>query len=248
MVSGRTALQLLSAFQQAISAGLLGAAGERVTFRHELVRAAIYEDLPLPLRQGLHREAGATCSGPSLGTPRRWSGSAELPARRLPRPARGGRAAGTGVELTRPTDHQRGALVAELAPSLIQTGRAADVEPLARQVLARLPEPAVESALRRALGEVLWVQGRLETATAQFEAAAAITGVPEPERASALAMVAHLELFLSDVDGARLRAAQDRKHGARLGNDFVVGLALKTLAVAAGTPWWATSILSCTWG
>ena len=32
--------------------------GTRLRFRHDLIREALYEDLPLSVRRGLHREAG----------------------------------------------------------------------------------------------------------------------------------------------------------------------------------------------
>ena len=39
--------------------------GDRLRFRHDLIRAALYEDLPLSVRRGLHREAGL--SNPQIG-------------------------------------------------------------------------------------------------------------------------------------------------------------------------------------
>jgi predicted ATPase len=39
--------------------------GDRLRFRHDLIRDALYEDLPLSVRRGLHREAGL--SNPQIG-------------------------------------------------------------------------------------------------------------------------------------------------------------------------------------
>ncbi len=56
-VTGRSAVALLPELDAALRADLLGqgpAGG--LAFRHELMREAIYHDLALPLRQGIHRE------------------------------------------------------------------------------------------------------------------------------------------------------------------------------------------------
>ena len=63
LVSGRTAAELLPALAAAGEAGLLGESGDRLGFRHDLVRDAIYHDLPLAVRKGLHREAAAVLDG-----------------------------------------------------------------------------------------------------------------------------------------------------------------------------------------
>ena len=63
LVSGRTAAELLPALAAAGEAGLLGESGDRLIFRHDLVRDAIYHDLPLAVRKGLHREAAAVLDG-----------------------------------------------------------------------------------------------------------------------------------------------------------------------------------------
>ena len=58
LVSGRGVAGLLPALRAAGDAGLLTDVGDRLTFRHVLVRDALYYDLPSAVRMGLHREAG----------------------------------------------------------------------------------------------------------------------------------------------------------------------------------------------
>ena len=58
LVTGRGVAELLPALRAAGDAGLLTDVGERLTFRHVLVRDALYYDLPSAVRMGLHREAG----------------------------------------------------------------------------------------------------------------------------------------------------------------------------------------------
>ena len=52
------ALELSLVLAEGITGQVLQDDGERLRFRHDLIRDAIYEDLPLSVRRGLHREAG----------------------------------------------------------------------------------------------------------------------------------------------------------------------------------------------
>jgi ATP/maltotriose-dependent transcriptional regulator MalT len=54
---GRQVGSLLSGAEAALNAGLLSADGPRFAFRHDLMRQAVHENLPLPVRSALHREA-----------------------------------------------------------------------------------------------------------------------------------------------------------------------------------------------
>jgi predicted ATPase len=58
MSTARTALNLSVALAEAIAAGVLADDDTRLRFRHDLIRDAIYEDLPGSVRLALHREAG----------------------------------------------------------------------------------------------------------------------------------------------------------------------------------------------
>ncbi|MFI5557403.1 helix-turn-helix transcriptional regulator [Streptomyces sp. NPDC051738] len=54
---GRHVGSLLSGVEAALNAGLLSADGPRLAFRHDLIRQAVHENLPLAVRTALHREA-----------------------------------------------------------------------------------------------------------------------------------------------------------------------------------------------
>jgi predicted ATPase len=124
-VTGRRAAVLSAALGEAIAARVLEEDGVRLRFRHELIRDAIYEDLPASVRQGLHREAGAApgrvrCSGPAgcraAGPWRRDGGRSgdrlddqgrpgnggEITRCRRGTAGEGGRADGAGRSRTRP--------------------------------------------------------------------------------------------------------------------------------------------------
>ncbi|MGH9079242.1 MAG: LuxR C-terminal-related transcriptional regulator, partial [Acidimicrobiales bacterium] len=58
-LSGRPSAQLLSAIEEAMTAGVLVEAGEQVAFRHDLFRQILYTSIPGSLRRSLHSEAAA---------------------------------------------------------------------------------------------------------------------------------------------------------------------------------------------
>lgn len=60
---GRQVGSLLSGVEAALNAGLLSADGPRLAFRHDLLRQAVHENLPLAVRTALHREAADSLRG-----------------------------------------------------------------------------------------------------------------------------------------------------------------------------------------
>ena len=66
-MTGQPASQLVAPLEQALTAEVLTEAGDRLAFRHDLLRQAIYHDVPAPLRRGLHRDAATALL--AQGTP-----------------------------------------------------------------------------------------------------------------------------------------------------------------------------------
>lgn len=60
---GRPAGSLLSGVESALAADLLSADGPRLSFRHDLIRQAVYDVLPVPVRSALHQEAADILRG-----------------------------------------------------------------------------------------------------------------------------------------------------------------------------------------
>jgi DNA-binding CsgD family transcriptional regulator len=246
---GRSPVALLASLEHAVEAKVLGEEDGDLAFRHELIRDAIYARIPLALRRGLHREVARAISAAGAppgqvvehvlaaaepGDPeardllvraaRQCAPQAPREAVKLLERAR---------DLVDPADPAAQALAADLAPLLIQTGRAGEAEALTRDVLARCPLPPVEAALRRALGEVMWTQGWLEASVAELEAAASLSGADETEGVGSLALAGYLRLFLGEPERAGRQAARARTEAARLDDDFSACLACQTLAVGA---------------
>src|SRR5262249_60077591 len=57
-VLGVPALDFLGVIQEAAVAGVLTAEADRLAFRHEVIRQALYESLPVSARNALHLQAG----------------------------------------------------------------------------------------------------------------------------------------------------------------------------------------------
>ena len=57
-VLGTPALELIGVVQEAVAAGVLTAESDRLVFRHEVIRQALQENLPVSARNALHLQAG----------------------------------------------------------------------------------------------------------------------------------------------------------------------------------------------
>src|SRR5204862_2522477 len=56
-VMGRSAVALMPALDDALAVGVLADESGELAFRHELIREAVYADIPFAVRRGLHRDA-----------------------------------------------------------------------------------------------------------------------------------------------------------------------------------------------
>ena len=58
IVLGRSVADLVSAVSEACAAGVLAESGNGLGFRHPLIRAALYDEMPAPVRAAWHRDVG----------------------------------------------------------------------------------------------------------------------------------------------------------------------------------------------
>jgi len=58
IVLGRGVTDLIPAVDEACAAGILAETGQGLGFRHPLIRAALYDEMPAPVRAAWHRDAG----------------------------------------------------------------------------------------------------------------------------------------------------------------------------------------------
>ena len=80
IVLGRSVADLIPAVDEACAVGVLAESGDSLGFRHPLIRAALYDDMPAPVRAAWHRDAGralAEADAPPTGWRGRCSGAAK---------------------------------------------------------------------------------------------------------------------------------------------------------------------------
>ena len=248
-VMGRSSLDLLSVLKPAIDAGLVGEMGERLAFRHDLVREAIYTDFPVAVRQAVHRDVGqalavagapvaqvaehlALGARPGDADAVRWLREAARDAVG-PSPATALHLLDRALALAGGLGAEREALLAERLEPLVWTGRAEEAEAAARELLSGEPDVLRLSGIRNALAGALASRGDLAGAVEQLELAAALEDLAERERVSFRAAAAHMRFFLLDVEAARVGSEWARDEAERLGNDHALSVGVETLSLIA---------------
>ena len=222
-VTGRSAVDLSTNLAEPLRARVLEDDGTRLRFRHDLIRDAIYEDLPASVRGALHREAGQRLA--AAGAP------AAQVAEHLARGARPGdaeaigwlaRAArqaavtspgvaadlfGRAIGLTHEADEGRDRLMAERAGTLMLAGRVPAALTACRELLGRHHDPDADGRVRICLAHALLAQGQVRDALGELDRASGSPGISEAERAAAHAWAGFARISLGDLDGA---AASER--------------------------------------
>ena len=242
----RPALELSVVLAEGIAGRVLEEYGAVIRFRHDLIRDAIYEDLPLSVRRGLHREAGqrlAQTGAPALQVAEqlaRGAGQGDAEAIGwLTRAAREAAARSPDVAadlleraagLMAPADPGRDRLLAERASSLMVSGRIADALAACRSLLDRDLDPQVDGPVRICLGRALLAQGQVRDALQELEQAGSSPALPGAERAAARAWAGFARMSLGDLDGAAASAEQARSAAAAAADHLTVSVAMTTLA------------------
>jgi DNA-binding CsgD family transcriptional regulator len=224
IVTGRPALDLSRTMAEAIAEAVLSDDGSRLRFRHDLIRDAIYSELPSSVRLGLHQDAGhrfAAAGAPAQQVAEHLARGA-APAEAVDWLIQAGRDAAStspavsasllerAIGLMEPDDPVRDRLLAERAGSLMWAGRAEDSEAACRALLDRTHDPAVDGPVRICLGNALLAAGRPRDALVELESAARSPQLADSERAGGLGWAALTRLWLGDLDGAAFLAEQVR--------------------------------------
>jgi DNA-binding CsgD family transcriptional regulator len=245
-VTDRPALDLSEALTPAIRARVVADDGVSLLFRHDLIREAIYEDLPAPVRRELHREFGqrlALSGAPALQVAEHFSrgsttGDAETIGW-LTRAAREVAAASPtvaadllerAVRLTDPADPGRDRLLVEQASSLMWTGRVAAAEHECRALLDRAHDPDADGSARICLANSLLGAGRAREALRELQCAIQSARLTDAERAGARGWAGIAHLWLGDLDEAAAVARQAQSAAAACEDHLTTAIALAVLA------------------
>ena len=245
----RPAVELSVVLAEGIRGQVLADDGDRLRFRHDLIRAAIYEDLPLSVRRGLHREAAARLAesaapalqvaaqfargaGPGDATAIGWLIRAAREAAATS-PDAAADLLGQALELMDPADPGRDLLLAELASSLMSAGRVAPAEDVCRTLLDREHDPRADGPVRICLGHVLLAAGRPRDGLSELARANESPLLTSAMRASGLGWASIARMWLADLDGSVATGQLARSAAAAAGDHMTAGIAEAMSAIVA---------------
>ena len=249
VVVDRSAMAVAPILRQAMDAGVLAEAGERIAFRHDLIREALYEDFPTAVRMSLHRDVAtalAQAGAPTVHVAEHFVRGASPGDRAAMEWLRRAadeltvRAPGVAADLLKraselfePGDPDRDLILADWVLSLEMAGRVHQAEAECVDLLRRPHDARTELRLRLALSRLCASLGRPGDALAQSEIALALGGLSDAQRARAASNVSHQNLWISNLAGARALAEEALAGGTVAGDAITCGTARFTLSSVA---------------
>ncbi|GIE98352.1 BTAD domain-containing putative transcriptional regulator [Paractinoplanes rishiriensis] len=243
-VTGRSALDLVGALEEALAASVLVDSGTDLAFRHGYLRQALVESVPAALRAGLHRHAAEVlAAGGSPVTRVAEQLNAETPVvdtwvlnwlvRHLPEVVR--RAPQIAVDLIRrtlgtdlPSAAQRGTLLVALVRLEFRREHYPMTE--AEEAMSLAADPADRSEMRHLLATMRYRTGDTALAEAMLRDA-----IDDP-RVPALWQTRHRVLLanfrrgdLDDLDRAERTAREVHAEAVAAGQPYETAFALQTI-------------------
>ena len=251
IILDRSVADLMRAIDDARAAGVLAESGNGLGFRHPLIRAALYDEMPAPVRAAWHRDAGRALAeagasanrvarqmlqaiaGPG-DTPEpidKWmlnwlAGAADLLVGQAPQVA---------AELLRravansPAGLQHDRLAARLADALYRTGDRTAAEAVASQALAHASEPDVVVDLHSTLAQCRGQAGLSAESLATLDRALAAPGISARHRTRLLVLAARTYINLGDLEKAGRVATSALAAASEAGDNWAMGWALHVL-------------------
>jgi len=252
-ILARPAPEFLGVIQEAVTAGVLAAEPDRLVFRHEVIRQALCESMPVPARNALHLQAGRALA--AVGAPveqaaqhllagmtfdtrtLRWlAGSADQLSARAPGLAADLlRRALDGMDPVNGQADQAGALRLALANALLRAGRFADAETVADTALTAGPAGESGGRLRWILVQARLNRGHVSAALAGAQRALDNGGLTRPERARFHGLAAQCLHVLpwTGPEAAMAAAEGARQEGMASGDPYAMAYGLQTVADAS---------------
>ena len=253
-VLSRGVADLVLAVYEACAAGVLAESGHGLGFRHPLIRAALYDEIPAPVRAAWHRdaaralaEAGAPAdrvarqllsavggSGGTTDPMDEWilawlARTAELLVGQAPRAAAG--LLRHAVASSPAGSAQHDCLVGRLADALYRVGDAAGAEQVANRALAYVVEPEVLVDLHWTLAQCRMRAGRSAESLATLNQALATPGISARHRARLLVLAARTHDNLGEVETAGRVAATALAAASEAGDNWATAWALHVLTL-----------------
>jgi DNA-binding CsgD family transcriptional regulator len=251
LLARRPAIELAERLRAAATAGVIDHQGRLVTFRHDLIQDALYKDWPEPVRRGLHLDLGRALA--ALGAPPHrvaphlslgadpgdaeavsWLHRAGLEAAPVA-PAAGAQLFERAAELARPGDPVRDSIRTDLAIALVWSGRTAEGDRLARDVIAQTPSPDTGARAAWWLASSLFIRG--QALEARDLARAALQTDVKDERLRLLLRLteALTSLSLGEAEASVRKARELLEDARRIGDPGALCRCLVGLVIAEGT-------------
>jgi len=254
IVLGRSVADLIPAVDEARAAGVLTASGNGLGFRHPLIRAALYDEMPGAVRAAWHRDAGralAEAGAPADRVARQllWAvdgtgGPTEpmdewiLRWLALTAEPLVGQAPRVAAELLRQAvasspvgSAEHDCLVGKLADALYRVGDAAGAEQVANRALVHAVEPDLLVDLHWTLAQCHMKVGRSAESLAMLNRALASPGISGRNRARLLVLAARTHSNLGEVEKAGRVAATALAVASETGDNWATGWALHVLTI-----------------
>ena len=254
IILGRSVADLVPAIDEARAAGVLAESGNGLGFRHPLIRAALYDEMPAPVRAAWHRDAGralAEAGAPADRVARQLLQAVAGPGERLSRwmsgcwtgwPARrtcwSARHPGWRRNFSRravassPAGSARhGWLASRLADALYRIGDRAAAEQVASRALEHATEPDLLVDLHWTLAQCRMLAGQSAESLATLDRALASPGITARHRARLLVLAARTHSYLGENEKAGQVAASALAAASEAGDDWAMGWALHMLAL-----------------
>ena len=250
---GRSVPDLLPAVDEARAAGVLAESGGILGFRHPLIRAALYDELPVTVRAAWHRDAARALADAGAAS--------ERVARQLLRAADGPGQTGAMDDrmldwLVRTGDHlvsqapgvaadllaqavatspfgtpHHSWLVSRLADALYRTGDKTRAEQVANQALNYVTDPDLLVDLHWTLAQCRVLAGRSAESLATLDRALAAPGISVRHRARLLVLAARTHSSSGNVDEAGQVAAAALAAASEADDTWAMGWALHVLTL-----------------
>jgi tetratricopeptide (TPR) repeat protein/transcriptional regulator with XRE-family HTH domain len=257
VVLSRSVTDLVPAIDDARAAGVLAESGTGLRFRHPLIRTALYEEIPAPVRTAWHRDAARMLAaanapadrvarqllqavgrpGAATGLMDQWmlswlAGSADLLVSQAPQVA---------AELLRQAvtsspqgSAHHGLFVSRLADALYRVGDAAEAEQVAKRALAHTSDPGLLTDLHWTLAQCRMRADRYAESLDTLDHALASPGISARHRARLLVLAARTHNNRGNVETAGRVAATALEVASDAGDNWAMGWALHVLAIVTG--------------
>jgi tetratricopeptide (TPR) repeat protein len=253
VVLNRGVPDLLPAVDEAVEADVLAESGHGLAFRHPLIRAALYDEIPAPVRAAWHRDAGRALA--EAGAP------ADRVARQMLRAVGGpddpaepvdewmldwlaqsadllvGQAPAVAAELlTRAVasslvgSARHGWLASRLADALYRIGDRAAAEQVANRAMAYATEPDLVVDLHWTLAQCRMLAGEFAESLAMLDRALGSPGISARHRARLLVLAARTHINLGGTEKAGQIAASALAAAEEAGDRWALGWALLVMA------------------